>query len=1048
MKGSGAIVMVPYGAAAVGALGGAIRAAKSTDPLAAVTVVIPSSHVAVSVRRHLSRLAHDDGRAGLVNVQWFSLPQVAEVLAAGELVDHERPPLTDPIRRAAVRAALDDDPGRFVHVVGNPSTERNLDLTFAELRELDDAELDALANIGGRPRDLVRLFRVYRRRCAPFADQREAFDRAAQAVASGTKALDALGQVVAYVPTRLSRPERRLLVELARADRLTVLLGITGDADADTSTRALAALLARDLGTEPIVLDADPSMARFDQPPTFVRAPDADEEVRVAVRRVVQALEGGMAPDDIAIVSRVAEPYTLLVHEHLAVAGVPHYAPSSLSLAQSVAGRALLGFLSVAERGFRRSELFRWVRSSQIRFPDGHRVPSRFDGLARRAGVARGLDQWHQRLDRLKADYERDPERRQFDLARLDQLRAFIDGLAELAAPPDRATWASFAAWAEALLVSLVGGHSKTLAWPELEQEAFDKIREVLSSLATLDAIEPNVDAPRFQRVLEHELDRPTRPVGSFGHGVFVGRVDDLAGARHEMVIVLGMAEGIFPPRGTEDALLPDAERRLLGGVLPDRRPSRGDEKRSVLAAVRAAPVRHLSFARVDGRGQRETMPSRFFLHQLSDVCHEHIGFDDLDDVAADATSGRRDITFVDVPSFQAGALAAMVPMSRQELSVARLLQGRSPDASLRRGFAAVADRAEGRFGIWTGYAGPDHAPRFTDDRVGSATSFEQWAGCPFRYFLSHVLGVRPLDVYADADAISGLDRGSLVHHVLESFIDENKGRRADQPWTADDHERVRDIAADVAAQYETQGRTGRPLLWQLELESLLRRLEAILEVDAAHRAEAGVEPVAVEFVFGSLEGDAPPVDFVLPSGRVVSFRGAVDRIDRDPDSGRLVVLDYKTGKAAGYEEVDDDITCRGRHLQLVIYSEAARRHYGGDVVDAYFWFVEQKRSAMRAGATIDDARRTRFLDVLEVIVDGIERGVFPANPGEADFWGFTHCGFCDYERVCPTNRDDLWEGVRLSGALAGYVALADPDPDPAPARDVEASVPAEPSRG
>ena len=76
-------------------------------------------------------------------------------------------------------------------------------------------------------------------------------------------------------------------------------------------------------------------------------------------------------------------------------------------------------------------------------------------------------------------------------------------------------------------------------------------------------------------------------------------------------------------------------------------------------------------------------------------------------------------------------------------------------------------------------------------------------------------------------------------------------------------------------------------------------------------------------------------------------------------------------------------------------------------------------------GGVIGDAERARFGTVIDVIVDGIEQGRFPANPGEADFWGFENCGFCEYDKVCPTSRDDLWEGVRLSSKLDSYRELA-----------------------
>ena len=62
----------------------------------------------------------------------------------------------------------------------------------------------------------------------------------------------------------------------------------------------------------------------------------------------------------------------------------------------------------------------------------------------------------------------------------------------------------------------------------------------------------------------------------------------------------------------------------------------------------------------------------------------------------------------------------------------------------------------------------------------------------------------------------------------------------------------------------------------------------------------------------------------------------------------------------------------------------------------------------------------------MATLVDGIESGTFPANPGQDAFFGPTNCGFCDYQRVCPSSRVDQWEGVREDPALARYVDLAE----------------------
>ena len=52
----------------------------------------------------------------------------------------------------------------------------------------------------------------------------------------------------------------------------------------------------------------------------------------------------------------------------------------------------------------------------------------------------------------------------------------------------------------------------------------------------------------------------------------------------------------------------------------------------------------------------------------------------------------------------------------------------------------------------------------------------------------------------------------------------------------------------------------------------------------------------------------------------------------------------------------------------------------------------------------------------------GIRSGVFPANPGERNArFGFENCGFCDFDSLCPSRRDRIWERKRDHPALAGY---------------------------
>ncbi|MEP4651341.1 MAG: hypothetical protein ABJ314_14240, partial [Ilumatobacter sp.] len=79
---------VPYGRPATTALVQIIGQVQSDDPLAPVTVIVPSNFVGLSVRRIVGSGAMTVGdRAGLANVGFVTPFQLAEHVAADLLLD-------------------------------------------------------------------------------------------------------------------------------------------------------------------------------------------------------------------------------------------------------------------------------------------------------------------------------------------------------------------------------------------------------------------------------------------------------------------------------------------------------------------------------------------------------------------------------------------------------------------------------------------------------------------------------------------------------------------------------------------------------------------------------------------------------------------------------------------------------------------------------------------------------------------------------------------------------------------------------------------------
>jgi ATP-dependent helicase/nuclease subunit B len=1030
-----------------------VATVKGADALAPVTVVPPSPFAGLALRRALARRAP----AGLVNVRFLPLARVAELVGAPVLTGSR--PLTAALRAEAVRAVLTDDPGAFAAVAHHPATVRSLESTFRELRQLQPAARAAMT-VGPDPAaSVARLFEAFRARTREFHDEDDLAGAAGRAIDSGSPALAELGHVVLYLPGRLSPAEWSLVAGLARRGALTAILERSGDADVATVLEAPAeARFAELLGSpSPTSAAPEPAVAAAT---AIVNAPDPEDEARAVVRMVVARVRSGTPLHRIAVLYRQADPYARLAREQLTAARVAWNGPGARRLADSVAGRVLHALVRLPDGDFRRDQVAAFLAAGPVLDPDtGAPVPAaRWDVLSRRAGVVGGLEQWRDRLARSRrasaAEIEAaraDDEvpdatirRLESDVEQLDRLAAFVAGAGVRLHPPAPADWPALAAWARGLLRAYLGSEGHRRAWPEIEVEAAQRVEQALDGLAALAQIRGGADVATFVQAMESELEASVGRAGRFGVGVFAGPVAAAAGGDFDVVYVLGCSEGSFPPRSRDDPVLPERDRDAAGSDGVARRlVHRAEERRDYLAALAAAPERVLTFPRADTRAQRKRLPSRWLVESAEILAGRRFGAEEL------TTFGATSWLHV-IPSFEAGVCGGAEPGSVGEYDLrdfrawrsARRPLARHPvvagDPRLAAGVAAVDARRSRRFTPFDGVVGATPALRPSPEQPLSPTSLEDWARCPFRYLLGRVLRLRELERPEETDTISALERGSLVHAVLEEFVKTAAPRTSPgQRWSSEERAQLLAIGERQCDVAEAAGITGRPLQWRLERRRILRDLATVLTSDEHVRAELGVVPSASgqEVDFG--RGGRPPLVVTLPDGRAVAFRGRIDRIDRSVDGSRAVVLDYKTGAPARDDPLDE--LRAGRRLQLPVYALAADALAGDDAAKethAYYWYLARPGVDGLHGYELDDEALGEFHDVLATILDGVEDGVFPAYPGapRGDRRGretFDNCAYCPFDRVCPPGRDDLWERKRDDPVAAGFRALVEPGDEP-----------------
>ncbi|HEX2155097.1 MAG TPA: PD-(D/E)XK nuclease family protein [Acidimicrobiia bacterium] len=120
-----------------------------------------------------------------------------------------------------------------------------------------------------------------------------------------------------------------------------------------------------------------------------------------------------------------------------------------------------------------------------------------------------------------------------------------------------------------------------------------------------------------------------------------------------------------------------------------------------------------------------------------------------------------------------------------------------------------------------------------------------------------------------------------------------------------------------------------------------------------------------------------------------IVIRGILDRIDRD-DDGRLVITDYKTGKAP------PERYAYGAFFALKIYALLVRRLRGETPAEVRLLYLNGPTLYRCA---VDDAQLDAMDRQLRALWLRIERALddnrFPARPGRL-------CDWCSYRDICP----------------------------------------------
>ncbi|MFH1024120.1 MAG: PD-(D/E)XK nuclease family protein [Planctomycetota bacterium] len=733
----------------------------------------------------------------------------------------------------------------------------------------------------------------------------------------------------------------------------------------------------------------------------FISVSGMEGEIEAAAREALRLAEDDEIPfREIAVVARSLEPYREDLSRVFAEFDVPFRTPAARPGGADPLGKAVLALVRALAGGLGREDVLMVFRSPWFAGGRWGLTPAGAADLVREArerGIAEGAADW----ERLRTHLAREGGNGRAAAAALGEM------IAVARRAPAEGTWADYAAAFERIIGEFLTVPDDAR---EAEKQRFGEFRQAIADLARFSAAGDRATRAEFLAASAEAVDAVgAEPGEADADAVEILDAMSLRFRAFRAVIVLGLHEGSFPRMVRPDPFLRDEDRREIARRTKTRLPPKSagfDEEKLLFhlalsaARERAALIRQRS----DDEG-KPLVPSWYY-----EECRHLAGR------PGETLIPRR---FTDRITDAPGR--AEIPrrlLSAREWREGRILFGDRDPGRLRllggEGFVrAVGAAAEiVRIPEPRGGTGDALGPRdgiilrdggFPGPEGGfSPTALQDYARCPFAYFMKHRLRVRPGEEN-DRGEVDPLAAGQWMHRVLERVFrvvkDDFTAGRTPDPGPLLDR-----AAGEVFRKIEKEeGIPAWPLLWERVKREIRDILGEYLAGEIPFMAREKWVPGEFEYNGAAALPDNP----VFPAsvrGRPV--KGRVDRLDvRKKDDGLsdIRVVDYKFKSGSGKPYGLEAESLKGRVLQPAVYILLARAwaresNIHPAAVSAGLQYLAPNHEPRVFSESLppewwEGPNAAGQAGTLGVILDGIARGRFFVRPGA--------CDYCEFPAVC-----------------------------------------------
>lgn len=632
---------------------------------------------------------------------------------------------------------------------------------------------------------------------------------------------------------------------------------------------------------------------------------DTHEEICACINLIKRALCEGCKLSDIAVISRDPGKYERLLALSAAEAGIPLFTSDKRLVSDSCFAVFIISLLKMISGGWRREDITAHLRSgiSNIPFDD----ISRFDLYTTRWNI-------DGRAQFLGKDFTSPYREFRKDSTTPDAFVTSTNKIKNELFPKIKALEEklSHSASLKEMLISLFEYIDASNAANSLRQLAdaaskrgdvrtaeqlsrtYSIVIKLFDDIAYALSDEPQMSIKDFASMIE--LVFSSAEIGSIPtrkDEVIFADASMYRSFGHKVVILLGMSDGDFPRHVTQSGLITDAEKSILLeeglSLSPSNILSASKEYLFLWRSVSMAKQQlYMTFPqRTASDGEKK--PSIAITAMIKLLGKDHV---------KSFASSVHDLLYD--PNTVFSGLSSLGKDNEYKC--------------LADDYCRTAKDSSPRLGGMRATLSPEHTlsasiaqQLFRYPLVISPTALEKYNECAFRYFCSSILSLDD----GSKNEFTGLNSGTLVHRVLESFL---KG--SSDLSQSETYELCRAIADDY------YNETCPPHLSdseRLRMKFTRAAINASLLAGyvSSELRSSGFSPKAVETNVS--------YDIVNDNEKKITLTGRADRVDsaHEPSGEFLRVIDYKTGAK---QFTLDDMTA-GIALQLPLYLSAITKN-------------------------------------------------------------------------------------------------------------------------